>query len=84
MNYNFSAHAILEMSRRGIDRFAVKRVLENPEQKIPQERGDIVCLQSRVEMDGKHYLLRVMVNETVAPRLVVTVYRTGKIEKYWR
>jgi hypothetical protein len=33
---------------------------------------------------GKTYLLRVMVNETVDPAVVVTAYRTSKIKKYWR
>ena len=40
--------------------------------------------QSRVDIGGKQYLLRVMVNESVDPRVVVTVYRTNKIAKYWR
>ncbi len=35
-----------------------------------------------VELDGKVYLLRAMVNETANPTVVVTVYRTSKIEKY--
>ena len=35
-------------------------------------------------MDGKVYLLRAMVNETANPPVVVTVYRTSKIEKYRR
>jgi hypothetical protein len=34
--------------------------------------------------DGRTYLLRVMVNETVDPAVVVTVYRTSKIKEYWR
>jgi len=28
--------------------------------------------------------LRVMVNETMDPAIVVTVYRTSKVSKYWR
>ena len=48
------------------------------------EPGDITCYQSRAEIDGKRYLLRAMVNETVSPHVVVTVYRTSKISKYWR
>jgi hypothetical protein len=34
-------------------------------------------------MDGKDYLLRAMVNEATDPPVVVTVYRTSKIDKYW-
>jgi hypothetical protein len=37
-----------------------------------------------VEIGAKRYLLRVMVNETVNPPVVVTAYRTSKITKYWR
>jgi hypothetical protein len=48
------------------------------------EVDDITCYQSRVEISEKTYLLRVMVNETMNPAVVVTVYRTSKIGKYWR
>ena len=44
----------------------------------------ILCCQSVVEIGRKPYLVRVMVNETASPPTVVTVYRTSKIEKYWR
>jgi hypothetical protein len=56
-------------------------VLAAPAQKRP-EHGNVVCYQSKVEINGKPYLLRVMVNEQTAK--VVTVYRTSKIEKYWK
>jgi hypothetical protein len=60
-----------------------EKALYAPEEKVP-EVGDITCYQSRVEISGKTYLLRVMVNETMNPALVVTMYRTSKISKYWR
>jgi hypothetical protein len=37
-----------------------------------------------VEINRKAYLVRVMVNETAKPPIVVTVYRTSKISKYWK
>lgn len=37
-----------------------------------------------VALLGKTYLLRVMVNATREPPVVVTVYRTSKIARYWR
>jgi hypothetical protein len=41
--------------------------------------------QSRLEFgDGRMYLLRAVVAMEKEPSVVVTVYRTGKIEKYWR
>ena len=33
---------------------------------------------------SRQSLVRVMVNESVDPPVVVTVYRTNKIAKYWR
>ena len=49
-----------------------------------REHGNVVCYQSRVEINQKPYLVRVMVNETAKPAKVVTVYRTSKINKYWK
>lgn len=39
--------------------------------------------QSRVVADGKQYLVRLVVEDWRQPPVVVTVYRTSKIEKYW-
>jgi hypothetical protein len=33
---------------------------------------------------GTPYLVRVIVDDTVMPVQVVTVYKTSKIKKYWR
>lgn len=60
----------------------VEAVLVCPDQKVP-EHGN-VCYQSKVEINQQPYLVRVMVNETVTPPKVVTVYRTSKINKYWK
>ena len=83
MDFRFSTHAEQELHNRRIPKSMVESVLRNPEQKLP-EAADIMCYQSHVEFDGKPYLLRVMVNETVDPAVVATVYRTSKISKYWR
>ncbi len=46
---------------------------------------DVVTSAKRAAATGAIiYLLRVMVNESVDPPVVVTVYRTNKIAKYWR
>jgi hypothetical protein len=71
------------MDRRGIPLAVVQSVLAAPAQKVP-EHGDVVCYQSKVEINQKPYLVRVMVNETATPPKVVTVYRPSKISKYWK
>jgi hypothetical protein len=60
----------------------VAAVLADPEPNVPGP-GMIWCDQSRVTPPEKPYLLRVMVDETQQPAVVVTVYRTSKIDKYW-
>jgi hypothetical protein len=83
VNHQLSIHVQQEMQRRGIPLAVVESVLAAPAQKIP-EYGDIMCYQSKVEINLKPYLVRVMVNETARPPKVVTAYRTRKISKYWK
>ena len=83
MTFHFSRHVLEEIVKRKIPQELVEYTLHAPEQKA-REVDDITCYQSRVEIGGKTYLLRAMVNETVHPAVVVTVYRTSKIRKYWR
>ncbi len=83
MNHELSKHVQLEMERRGIPMAVVQSVLSAPAQKVP-EHGDVVWYQSKVEINQKPYLVRVMVNETATPPKAVTVYRTSKINKYWK
>ena len=83
MTFVFSKHVLEELDERSIARELVERVLQSPQQKVP-EVENVTCYQSRVDMDGKEYLFRVMVNEMITPAKVITVYRTSKVTKYWR
>ena len=83
VRFHCSKHLHKELDRRKIPRDLLEQVLQRPEQKVP-ELDNITCFQSLVEIGGKSYLLRVMVNEMVDPHVVITVYRTSKISKYWR
>jgi len=83
MTFVFSKHVLEELKERNIPRNLVEQVLQAPQQKVP-EVENVTCYQSRIDMKGKEYLLRVMVNERVNPAKVVTVYRTSKVTKYWR
>jgi len=79
----FSDHARMEIDGRDIPAKVVEQVLSNPEQVVP-EHGGLTARQSRVELDGKQYLVRVIVGEQPDAAVVVTAYRTSKIGKYWR
>lgn len=81
----FTDHALNEMARRQITQEDVRTVLAKPEQ-MEMVRDDRAVYQSRLEMGDppKTYLVRVFVDIEPVPPFVVTVYRTSKIEKYWR
>jgi hypothetical protein len=82
--YRLSRHAQDEMVRRQIPEAWVDSILTQPEQRISEAVGKEV-LQSRfTAANGRMYLLRVVVATDREPPLVVTLYRTSKIEKYWR
>lgn len=79
-----SRHAEEEMGRRQISREWLDSVLENPQQRVPQPGGKEI-LQSCFESGrGTLYLVRAVVAIDREPPVVVTVYRTSKIKKYWR
>lgn len=84
-DFIFTDHALKEMARRAITQEDVKTVLAKPEQAEMVREGRAVY-QSKLGMGEplKIYLLRVFVDIHPKPPAVVTVYRTSKIEKYWR
>ncbi len=84
MNFQVSRHAKEEILLRGIPLELVETVLQHPQQIVP-EYGDKEAYQSKIDFGGgKIFLLRVIVAKDVEPPKVVTLYRTTKIEKYWR
>lgn len=84
LKFRLSRHAEEELARRNISRILLDEVLQWPEQ-IIAERNREKVYQSQVDFGaGKIYLVRVIVDDTVSPAIVVTVYRTSQIRKYWR
>lgn len=84
MKFELSRHARQELQRRRIPIKLLESVLNNPQQIIEQPDGKKVY-QSQLDFgDGKIFLLRAVVVELTHVSLVVTVYRTRKISKYWR
>ncbi|NCQ94800.1 MAG: DUF4258 domain-containing protein [Microcystis novacekii Mn_MB_F_20050700_S1] len=84
MNYQLSLHAQEQIEQREIPLAMVESVLVSPQQLIPQSDGTKVY-QSQLDWGkGKIYLLRLVVRDELEPWLVVTVYKTSKISKYWR
>jgi hypothetical protein len=84
MRFEITKHARKEMNRRTIPDDTVEAILQKPDQ-IVEEYGNRKAYQSIIDFGtGKSYLVRVIVDDTIMPSQVVTVYRTSKIGKYWR
>ena len=84
MNYTLSRHARQELELRQISHELLESVLQNPQQVVP-ERGTKQADHSQLDFgDGRKFLLRAIVDDAINPAVVVTVYRTSKINKYWK
>lgn len=84
MTFKLTNHVKEEMARRSISRTLLEQVLNNPQQ-IVIEKGNLKAYQSIVSFeDGRTFLLRAIVDDTITPAVVVTAYRTSKNRKYWR
>ena len=80
-----STHAREQMDERGISEDMVFDILERPQQTIPEDEEKVIYQSIKFfEEDERDYLVRVFVNIIKFPTLAITVYRTSKIEKYWR
>ena len=77
-------HARFEIQRRGIEEKDIVAVINQPQQVIPSKKGRII-LQSKYfdKTERKEMLLRVIGKESSEGFIVITAYKTSKIEKYW-
>lgn len=83
MNYRLSRHAREEMIRRGISDDKIEQAMRFPQQIVEEDAGR-KAYQSQLEFDGKMFLLRLIVVDSIDPAVIVTLYRTSKITKYWQ
>ncbi len=80
-----SGHAREQMEERGITEEMVFSIIENPQQTIAQGENKLIYQSIwYFEDEAKEFLVRVFVNIVKIPNLVITVYLTSKVEKYWR
>lgn len=81
MNYIFSQHALEQMKERGISKETVENILTKPDQITAYE--DLTIFQRLEKGDISVFLIRVFVNMGKSPNVIVTVYKTSKIYKYY-
>lgn len=83
MNFRLTRHAEEELVRRQIPRQSILDTLNHPEQIVPQREGRR-AYQLVVNFSGKMFMVRAIVDDRIDPAVVITVYRTSKIDKYRR
>jgi len=84
MDFRLTNHVREEMARRAIPLPLLEQVLTAPQQ-VVAEKVNLKAYQSIVSCEEeKPFLLRVIVDDSISPMVVITAYRTSKIEKYWR
>lgn len=84
MSFDLSSHLYKRLEERGIPVMVLNLLLEAPEQVLVQKDGTKVYQSKVVATNGKTYLLRAFINDSVEPARVKTIYITSKIMKYWR
>ncbi|MFH1146398.1 MAG: DUF4258 domain-containing protein [Pseudomonadota bacterium] len=82
--FKMSRHACQEIERRAIPLDYVESVLHNPQEIVPERDGKKVYQSEFDFAEGRTFLVRVLVDDTVEPAMVITAYRTSKINKYRR
>jgi hypothetical protein len=77
-------HAQEQMRRRGINYETVLLTVSEPDQTIVDDEDmDIIICQSIIKEDKQMFMLRVFVNRDRQPNVVITLYKTTKISKYY-
>jgi hypothetical protein len=84
MSFYISRHAEEELERRGIPREFLDSVLYDPQQIVDDRDGKKAYQSQFVFENGKTYLVRAIVADLTSPAIVLTVYRTSQIARYWR
>jgi len=78
-------HALFESKRRDIPLILLKKYIKKPQQIIPLKQNKFVY-QSKYfdKIYNKEMLIRIIITGSEKEHKVITVYKTSKIEKYWR
>ena len=78
-------HARFEAWRRGITEEFIRFVIKNPQQKL-SAKNERIIIQNRYydKIENKEMLIRVIGVETSEEFIIITAYKTSKINKYWK
>lgn len=79
----WSRHALKNLADREIDRADAEKTLAEPELVVPGQPPRQVLMRRYFDkLLQQEMLLRIVVEDTVSERVVVTVYKTAQLGKY--
>lgn len=78
--YQFSLHSLDQLIKRNITQEMALWIIENATE-ITEQEG-VTVYQNTILENNKTYLIRVFVNQHKTPPLIITAYKTSKIQKY--
>lgn len=81
MKLRFSDHALSQLKLRNLSTQLIRSVLKSPDTTQHQTNNRRRALK-RHEIDGRVYLLVVIYDQLPNEQVVVTAFRTSKLEKY--
>jgi len=79
-NWNYSKHAIERMEARSISKEEIELVIRNPDSVIEEPCKKIY--QKKIILEDTLDIYRAYLNDCKKSPLVITVYRSTKIDKY--
>ena len=78
MPISFTKHALERMRIRGITKEEIIDTINNPKKELNDSFGNVIAHKVK-----KKYLLRVFYNIKEDSKIVITAYKTSKIDKYF-
>jgi len=84
VNFELSIHVFERLEDRDIPIQILQLLLESLEQVLVQEDGTKVYQSRFLATNGKIYLLRAFIKDSVDPPRVKLLYKTSRLKKYWR
>lgn len=81
--FTFSKHAHDQMLLRHISMDEALGTLQYPDDVIKLEDEQYIYQKIFVSEDNPKYIIRIFANGNKNPRLIKTLYRTSKINKYY-
>jgi len=81
MTIEFSNHALRQMEARSIAKEIILSVIQQPDHIVKQDQSTTIFTRL-IDEHEKRYLYRVFVNTAKKPPLIITAYKTSKIDKY--